>query len=123
MQASTFDPCAFPRFSLCGSTPSHLSRGDAICVVGGAAKNPFLMQLIADVFQVEAYNIRHADVAAPLGCAVSGARRILDLSYRDAAQRYVQRDDGSVRLPDLDASPRVGRLLERYRRLEEREGG
>lgn len=101
----------------------HLKRGDSICVVGGAAKNPFLMQLIADVFQVDAYNIRHADVAAPLGCAISGARRILDLSYQDAAYRYVQRDDASVRFPDIDASSRVGRLLERYRRLEEGSGG
>ena len=51
---------------------SHLSDPASICVVGGGAKNPFLMQLIADVFQAEAYNIRHADFAAPLGCAVSG---------------------------------------------------
>jgi len=100
----------------------HLDRGDSICVVGGAAKNPFLMQLIADVFQVDAYNIHHADVAAPFGCAISGARRILDLSYRDATQRYVQRDDESVRSPDLEATSRVSRLLERYRRLEE-DGG
>jgi hypothetical protein len=72
---------------------------------------------------VDAYNIEHADVAAPLGCAVSGARQILDLSYRDAAHRYVQRDEESVRSADVGASSRVDRLLERYRRLEERGGG
>jgi sugar (pentulose or hexulose) kinase len=98
---------------------SHLRDPDSICVVGGAARNPFLMQLIADVFQAKAYNIRHADFAAPLGCAVSGARQVLKLSYEDAVHRYVQRDQGSIRSPHPDASPTVRRLLERYLLLEE----
>ncbi len=98
---------------------SHLSNPASICVVGGSAKNSFLMQLIADVFQAEAYNIRHADFAAPLGCAVSGARHFLDLSYQDAARRYVQKDQGTVRSPNPDAPPRVIRVLDRYRLLEE----
>jgi xylulokinase len=97
----------------------HLSDPESICVVGGGAKNPFLMQLIADVFQSEVYNIHHADVAAPLGCAVSGARHVLDLSYEDAARRYVQKDETSVRLPDVEARSTVDRLLDRYRLLEE----
>jgi len=98
---------------------SHLSAPASICVVGGGAKNPFLMQLIADVFQAEAYNIRHADFAAPLGCAVSGARHVLNVSYGEAARRYVQKHDTSVRFPDTDAPPKVTRLLDRYRLLEE----
>jgi xylulokinase len=101
----------------------HLSPGNSICVVGGGAKNSFLMQLIADVFQVQAYSIHHADFAAPLGCAISGARKLLNLSYQDAAHKYVQRDEGSVRFQEADASPEVSRLLERYRRLEESEEG
>jgi xylulokinase len=96
-----------------------LSDPASICVVGGAAKNPFLMQLIADVFQADAYNIRRADFAAPLGCAVSGARHVLGLSYEDAAERYVQKDESSVRFPNPDAPAIVRRLLDRYRLLEE----
>ena len=98
---------------------SHLSDPTSICVVGGGAKNPFLMQLIADVFQAEAYNIRHADFAAPLGCAVGGARQVRDISYEDAARRYVQKDEGSVRSPTPNAPMNVQRLLDRYRILEE----
>jgi xylulokinase len=97
---------------------SHLSDPDSICVVGGAARNPFLMQLIADVFQAKAYNIRNADFAAPLGCAVSGARQLLKLSYEDAARRYVQRDESSVRFPRPDAPATVRHLLDRYAQLE-----
>ncbi len=97
---------------------THLSDAGSICVVGGGARNPFQMQLIADIFQARAYNIRHADFAAPLGCAVSGARKVLDLTYQDAADRYVQRDGASVRVPDADALPKVKRLLDRYTRLE-----
>jgi len=96
----------------------HLSDPDSICVVGGAAKNPFLMQLIADLFQAKAYNIRNADFAAPLGCAVSGARQVLKLSYEDAARRYVQRDESSVRFPRPDAPATVRHLLDRYAQLE-----
>jgi len=98
----------------------HLSDASSICVVGGGAKNPFLMQLIADVFGAKSYNIHHADFAAPLGCAISGARRVLDLSYREAAREFVQTDERSVRSPDTDSSRKVARLLERYRRLEAR---
>ncbi len=98
---------------------SHLTDPTSICVVGGGAKSPLLMQLIADVFRAEAYNIRHADFAAPLGCAVSAARQVLDISYEDAARRYVQKDEGSVRSPNPDAPPTVHRLLDRYRILEE----
>ena len=97
----------------------HLSDPGSICVVGGGAKNPFLMRLIADVFQAEAYNIRHADFAAPLGCAVSGARHVLNVSYGEAARRYVQKDDTSVRFPDTDAPPKLIGLLDGYRLLEE----
>jgi xylulokinase len=98
---------------------SHLADPDSICVVGGGAKNPFLMQLIADILQAEAYNIRHADFAAPLGCAVSAARQVQDISYEESAPRYVQKVEGSVRFPDQDAAPTVQRLLDRYRMLEE----
>ncbi len=70
----------------------HLSRTDALCVVGGAAQNRFLRQLIADVFDSNTYNIRHAGFAAALGCAISGARAILNVSYEEAAGRFVQID-------------------------------
>jgi xylulokinase len=98
----------------------HLSDPASICVVGGGAKNPFLMQLIADIFQAEAYNIPHAAFAAPLGCAVSAARHVLELSYEEAARRYLQKDDTSARLPNPGVLSTVTRLLDRYRLLEEK---
>ncbi len=97
---------------------THLRETASICVVGGGAKNRFLMQLIADVFQARAYKIHHGGFAAPLGCAISAARMVMNLSYREAAQRYVQRDDASVRIPHREAPSTVQHLLRRYRKLE-----
>jgi len=97
----------------------HLSRTDALCVVGGAGKNRFLRQLIADVFDSNTYNIRHAAFAAALGCAISGARAILNISYEEAAGRFVQIDQASSARPlEANRTP-VRKLLRRYEALEE----
>ena len=96
----------------------HLSRTDALCVVGGAGKNRFLRQLIADVFDSNTYNIRYAGFAAALGCAISGARAILNISYEEAASRFVQIDGASSARPlEANRSP-VRKLLRRYEALE-----
>ena len=96
----------------------HLSRMEALCVVGGAGKNRFLRQLIADVFDSNTYNIRHASFAAALGCAISGARAILNLSYEEAASRFVQIDGASSARPlEANRNP-VRKLLRRYEALE-----
>jgi xylulokinase len=100
----------------------HLSETDALCVVGGAAKNRFLRQLIADVFDSNTYNIRHAAFAAALGCAISGARAILNMSYEEAAGRFVQIDEASSARP-LEANRNlVRKLLRRYEALEKTTG-
>ena len=100
----------------------HLSRTDAICVVGGAGRNRFLRQLIADVFDSNTYNIRYASFAAALGCAISGARAILNLSYEEAASRFVQIDGASSARPlEANRNP-VRKLLRRYEALEKSTG-
>jgi len=100
----------------------HLSRTDALCVVGGAGRNRFLRQLIADVFDSNTYNIRHAGFAAALGCAISGARAILNVSYEEAAGRFAQTDKASFEHP-LEANHRpVHTLLQRYEALEKSTG-
>jgi xylulokinase len=97
---------------------NHLGRTDALCVVGGAGRNRFLRQLIADVFNSNTYNIRHADFAAALGCATSGARALLNISYEEAAERFVQIDRASSASP-LEANHHTVRsLLQRYEALE-----
>jgi xylulokinase len=100
----------------------HLSRTDALCVVGGAGRNRFLRQLIADVFDSNTYNIGHAGFAAALGCAISGARAILNISYEEAASRFVQIDRASSARPlEANRSP-VRELLRRYEALEKGTG-
>jgi xylulokinase len=96
----------------------HLSRTDALCVVGGAGRNRFLRQLIADVFESNTYNIRYAGFAAALGCALSGGRAILNISYEEAASRFVQIDGASSARPlEANRNP-VRKLLRRYEALE-----
>jgi xylulokinase len=97
---------------------NHLGRTDALCVVGGAGRNRFLRQLIADVFNSNTYNIRHADFAAALGCSISGARALLNISYEEAAERFVQIDRASSASPLETNRHTVRSLLQRYEALE-----
>jgi xylulokinase len=101
----------------------HLERFDELCLVGGGAKNLFLKQLISDVFSARIYSISHAAFAAPLGCAVSGAREILNISYEEAAERFVQRDETSLTIPIKENESRVKALIGRYERFENRNCG
>jgi xylulokinase len=97
---------------------SHLGRMDELCIVGGAAKNRLLRQWIADAFSAKIYSISNADLAAPIGCAISGAVSILGISYKKAANRFVKIDEASVCRP---ISANVGvmkHLIHRYRELE-----
>ena len=96
----------------------HLSRTDALCVVGGAGKNRFLRQMIADIFDSKTYNIQHAGFAAALGCAISGARRILNISYDEAADRFVQVEQASSMRPAPENQQTILKLLRRYEELE-----
>lgn len=100
----------------------HLGRTDALCVVGGAGKNRFLRQLIADVFDSNTYNIRHAAFAAALGCAIGGARAILNIPYEEAATRFVQIDAASSARPLEANHDTVRTLLRRYEALEKSTG-
>jgi len=101
---------------------THLSDVDSICIAGGGAANRFMMQLISDIFKTETYIIKHADFAAPLGCAISGARVFLNISYKEAIKRFVQKETSSFLYPIKENLPKVDPLLDRYRVLE-REAG
>ena len=50
-----------------------------------------MMQWIADAFGAETYTIENFAVAAPLGCAVSAAVKALNISYEEAAEKFVRK--------------------------------
>ena len=97
---------------------SHLEEVRELAVVGGGSRNALFRQMISDVFGVPTYRIRNADSAAPLGCAMSAARWAEGLSYREAAERYVQRESDSVVEPNSGLREVYDALLERYEALE-----
>jgi len=98
----------------------HLSHTDEICGVGGGAGNRFLRQLIADVFGAGTYAMQHARFAACLGCAISGAKVLLQIPYEEAARRYVQADKASQVEPLGQNRSAIRTLLHRYEELEKR---
>ncbi len=97
----------------------HLSDVDRLCVVGGGAANRLMRELIADAFGAQVYSIAYADVAAPFGCAVSGARAALGISYEAAVERFVRFSDEPPADPDPERSERFARIVERYAELEQ----
>jgi len=100
----------------------HLGDVDELCIVGGASANPAMRQWIADAFQARTFSIRNADNAAPFGCALSGAAAVLDISYAEAAERFIRRDDGSVCDPIPENRDVMAHLVARYRDLERLRG-
>jgi xylulokinase len=98
----------------------HLQNVRSLCIVGGGAKNLLLKQLVADCFGAAVYTINNAAFAAPLGCAVSGARHLLGITYDEAAGIFVERDEASLLQPIDENRPVISRLLERYAELEKK---
>jgi xylulokinase len=96
----------------------HLYQEGEICLVGGAARNRFLRQLIADVFDTGSYSIQHAGYAACLGCAVSCGKVLLQITYEEAVERYVRVDRASSVVPLKQNRPAIQTLLHRYEALE-----
>jgi len=96
----------------------HLSRTQTLCVVGGASRNRFLRQMIADAFDADTYSIRHAGFAAALGCAISGARALLDTTYEEAALRFAQIDQASSVRHAPENQQTILKLLRRYDKME-----
>ena len=98
----------------------HLNPGGQICIAGGGANNLFLRQLIADFFNVEVFAIDNAAYTAPLGCAISCAKMLLDISYKDAAEMFVQKDNSSFCSPVSENQAVADQLLKRYHLLEQK---
>lgn len=96
----------------------HLGEVNELCIVGGGAKNSLMMQWIADVFNAETYTIERPAVAAPLGCAISAAVKSLNISYEEAAKRYVKKDASSIKRPIPQNIKNMKELIKRYFELE-----
>ena len=96
----------------------HLGEVKDLCVVGGGAKNSLMMQWIADAFEAETYTIEDPAVAAPLGCAIGAAVKALNISYEEAAERFVKKDTGSVNRPIPENINIMRTLIKRYQELE-----
>ncbi len=100
------------------SHSSHLNRVKNICIVGGQSKNPFLRQMVTDVFKAKSYSIKNADFAAPIGCAISGARHLMNISYKKAGKLYMLKDKSTVLKPIRKNVSTIKHLLKRYADLE-----
>jgi xylulokinase len=99
---------------------NHLGEVKELCVVGGGARNSIMMQWIADAFGAVTYTIENPAFAAPLGCAISAAARTLNISYREAADRFVRQDPSSVKIPIHENIKTMHGLLKRYHDFENR---
>jgi sugar (pentulose or hexulose) kinase len=97
---------------------NHLNYAGALCVVGGGSKNRFLRQITADVFDASVYTIRHADFAAAFGCAISGAKNLLRVSYEETASTFMQVDRASFMNPIQGNQTAIQALLCKYTALE-----
>jgi sugar (pentulose or hexulose) kinase len=95
-----------------------LSRIGSFAIVAGGSKDPFFRQLLTDLFGAESFIIENSDFAAPLGCAISGAKHALNISYEQAAEMFVVKDKQSVLQPIPENAALTAKLLERYRKLE-----
>ncbi len=96
----------------------HLGDVKDLCVVGGGAKNSTMMQWIADAFGAETYTIEDPATAAPLGCAIGAAVKALNISYEEAADRFVKKDPASVIKPISENVKIMQELVKQYQELE-----
>ncbi len=96
----------------------HLGDVKDLCVVGGGARNSLMMQWIADAFDAETCTIENFAVAAPLGCAISAAVKALNISYEEAAEKFIRKDPSSIKKPIPDNVKTMQGLVKRYKELE-----
>jgi xylulokinase len=99
---------------------THLSELKSFCIVAGGSKDAFFRQVITDLFNAESFIIEYSDYAAPLGCAISGAKHALGLTYDQAAESFVVKDKKSILKPIAANAAKAKKLVERYRKLEEK---
>jgi xylulokinase len=102
---------------------AHLKAPGRMCIVGGGSASAVLRQFITDAFGVPTFSIEHSDSAAPLGCAISGARVLRKVSYARAAGDYVKARKGSTLSPIAENKAVIRKLLRRYEELEKKHAG
>jgi sugar (pentulose or hexulose) kinase len=100
------------------SHSSHLGEAEEICLLAGGAGNRLLRQWLADAFNSQIYSIRNADVAAPFGCALSGAVKVLGLSYQEVAERFIKKERDSFCQPNAGNVKAMKNLVREYQELE-----
>ncbi|MDD5688296.1 MAG: FGGY-family carbohydrate kinase [Elusimicrobia bacterium] len=98
---------------------THLNKVNSICIVGGGSRNTFLRQLISDIFNADSYTIKNSNYAAPIGCAISGAKVLLRTSYKKSTDIFVQKDKSTFLKPIKENAPNIEILLKRYAKLEQ----
>ena len=98
----------------------HLGNVHDLCIVGGGAGNNLMMQWIADAYNAKTYTIENPSVAAPLGCAISDAVKVLNISYDDATEKFIRKNPKSIKKPIPENVEFMQSLLDRYRELESR---
>jgi len=98
----------------------HLKAPDRLCLVGGVSRNPFLRQIISDAFKAPSFSIHAAEYAAPLGCAISGARNALGITYSQAIKRFVHADNRTALEPIKKNISTAAYLLQKYSILEKK---
>jgi len=101
----------------------HLGLPETLCVVGGGAKSPVMRQWIADAFNTETYSIHSFDMAAPMGCAISGAAKLLNISSQEAFRIFVTKDERSRCKPQPEHIDIMKDLIARYQKLENTHAG
>lgn len=96
----------------------HMEIPTEICLAAGGGNSQVMRQLAANIFDRMVYTIRNAEYAAPLGCAISGMRFVLGISYGEAARRFVQKIPESVTHPVKSEVKRLKPAVEAYSRFE-----
>ena len=99
---------------------AHLGDVEKICIAGGGAKNRVMRQWIADAFNAQTYTTGIFEMAAPMGCAISCAANVLNISCPEASSRFLKIDENSICRPKSGQRYILNDLLDRYRKLEKR---
>jgi hypothetical protein len=62
-------------------------------------------------------------MAAPMGCAMSGAARLLNISFQEAFRMFVTKDECSICKPQPEHIDIMKDLIARYQKLENTHAG
>jgi len=99
-----------------------ISKIERVFITGGASSNPYIVQVIADVFGVNVYVAETAN-SASLGAAYRAFHGWLShknnkfISFEEATSKAAAHKQ--IAQPSLEANAVYTRVLERYKQLEQ----